>query len=167
MKNARKIFLETLTELAEKDPQVVLVTCDVGFSYIEDFKARFPNQYLNLGVTEQSTVCICAALAKAGLKPYFYTMVNFIAFRPYEQVRNAVCMMNANVKFMSVVGWTNYKFLGYSHNINQLPDGSWEDEQVMRYLPNMNFYIAQDLDNIKDFMIKEYDREGPAYIRLG
>src|SRR3990167_1107731 len=158
MKNARKVFLETLTELAEKDDKILLIVGDVGFSYMEDFKTRFPRQFLNVCVTEQTMMCMASAMAREGFKPYVYTMVNFIAFRPYEQVRNAICMINANVKLMSVVGWTNYKFLGYSHNINQSAEGTWEDEQVLKHLPNMKFYITENVEQIRDYILIEYSR---------
>ena len=39
----RKPFLETLTELSAKDPRIILIVGDVGFSFIEGFKEKFPN----------------------------------------------------------------------------------------------------------------------------
>ena len=76
----RKPFIEILTELAEKDPKVILIVGDVGFSFIEQFKERFPNQFINVGALEQTMMSFAAGMSKFGWKPVVYTMRNFIAF---------------------------------------------------------------------------------------
>lgn len=157
----RKPFMETLTELAEKDPRVILVIGDVGFSFIEPFKERFPNQFINVGVAEQSMMGIAVGLANMGWKPYVYSMINFIVFRPYEQVRNDICYQNANVKLFGVKGSEAYKFLGFSHNIY-----GDEDRQLLYHLPNMNVYIPPTEESVKNILLEEYERSGPSYMRL-
>src|SRR3990167_8575006 len=123
----RRPFLETLTKLAANDPKVILIIGDVGFRFVEEYKEKFPNQFLNVGVLEQSMMGIAAGLASVGWKPYVYTMRNFIAFRPYEQVRNDIAFGNANVKLFGVSGSAAYKFLGVSHNVLKCKDGEDED----------------------------------------
>src|SRR2546421_77609 len=86
--DTRRAFIDTLIELAEKDDKIVLIVPDVGFNYIEEFQKRFPTRYFNFGVTEQSVILIASAMALAGFKPYVYSMINFVLFRPYEMVRN-------------------------------------------------------------------------------
>ena len=122
--DSRRIFIDTLIELAEKDPSIILMVCDVGFNYIENFSWRFSKRFINTGVTEQSTMIIAAGLALSGLKPYVYSMINFVTFRPYEMIRNAVCLHNANVKIIGIKGSEGYKFLGFSHNLIA------EDEEI-------------------------------------
>lgn len=161
MTNGRKAFLQTLTDLARKDPKIILIIGDVGFSFIEDFKKEFPNQFMNVGVLEQSMMGIACGMARMGWKPYVYTMINFIVFRPYEQVRNDICYSNANVKLFGVEGSSAYKFLGYSHNI-----APGEDVKLLENLPNMNVYVPQQEEFVIDKMLFEYKREGPAYFRI-
>jgi transketolase len=161
MTNGRKAFLQTLTELATHDPKIILIVGDVGFSFIEDFKAKFPNQYLNAGVLEQSMMGIACGLARAGWKPYVYTMINFIVFRPFEQVRNDICYSNANVKLFGVEGSAAYKFLGYSHNI-----APGEDIKMLDGLPNLSMYVPKTEEFIVEKMKLEYQRKGPAYFRI-
>ena len=161
MKNGRKAFLETLTELAEKDKKVILVVGDVGFSFIEDFKKKFPKQYLNFGVAEQSMMGFAAGMSKFGWKPYIYTMKNFILLRPLEQVRNDICYGKANVKLIGVGGSAAYKFLGMSHN---LAEG--EEEKILSTLPNIKCYAPQNEEETKEAIQKSYEEGGPAYIAL-
>ncbi len=172
MKNGRKAFIETITQLAEKDPRVILVIGDVGFRFIEPYREKYPNQFINVGALEQTMMGVAAGMSRAGWKPYVYTMINFIVFRPYEQVRNDIAYGNANVKLFGVQGSEAYKFLGHSHNIEQVPvddDGfrfDGEDEQLLRHLPNMYVHIPETEQKVVDTMLAEYQRVGPSYMRI-
>lgn len=157
----RKEFIETLTELAEQDDKIILIVGDVGFSYIEEFAARFPNQFINAGVTEQSMMGMAAGLALSGYKPYVYSMINFVIMRCYEQLRNDVCYNNANVKVIGVKGSIHYKFLGFSHNI-----ADDEDLEILGPMPNITAYIPKDADELRVAMKTTYLSQEPTYFRI-
>src|SRR3989344_9278521 len=159
-KDSRRIFIDTLIELAQKDKDVVLITCDVGFNYLEKFCDKFPDRFFNFGVTEASTVLICSALALAGKKVYYYSMINFVLFRPAEMVRNGVVHHNANVKLIGVKGSSSYKFLGFSHNLIH----ENEDKDFCKNI-GLDYYIPKNED-VADVIIKTYQNPKPAYIRL-
>lgn len=161
MKNGRKVFIETLTALAEKDDKILLIVGDVGFSFMEEFRQKFPNQFLNAGIAEQNMMGMAVGLSLAGFKPYVYTMSNFILLRPLEQVRNDICYSNANVKLIAVKGGPSYKFLGHSHN---LVDG--EEVSLLKYLPNLNSYFPETEEELEKNIRDEYARSGPAYYSI-
>ncbi len=168
MKNGRKVVIQHLTEMCENDDKIILVVGDVGFSFMEAFKERFPKQFLNTGVMEQSMMGIAVGLANQGFKPYVYTMKNFIVLRPIEQVRNDICYGNANVKLLGVGGSEAYKFLGMSHNL--FGD---EEERLLKDMPNLNTYLEHSSDTqihkeeyLKEDLLKEYNRAGPAYFSI-
>jgi len=160
-KNGRQIFIETLSDLARKDPKIFLIVMDVGFSYIEDFAKEFPNQFLNCGVTEQSSMGIAAGMALSNYKIYIYSMIPFVTMRNYEQLRNDVCYHNANVKVIGVQGSVHYRFLGFSHNIH--PDD--EDIKILGHLPNLKIYTPE-LDEVREAVLESYGLQNPCYIRL-
>ena len=160
--DTRREFIDALIELAEKDDKIVLIIPDVGFNYIEDFRKKFPDRFFNLGITEQSTMIIAAALALSGFKPYIYSMINFVTFRPYEMVRNAVCMHNANVKIIGVKGSGKYKFLGFSHNLIT----EKEEIKALEQLPNLKTFIVEDPEEVKKVILETYNMNSPCYIRL-
>jgi transketolase len=169
----RKPFIEKLTELAENDPRIILIVGDVGFSFLEGFKERFPNQFLNIGICEQSMMNVAVGMANMGWKPYVYTMSNFIILRPYEQVRNNICYGNSNVKLFGVKGSDAYRFLGMSHNlykrVTTFKDWKIETEEeqlLLQGLPNLNFYVPTTETEVTDLMTKEYSRIGPSYMRI-
>lgn len=157
----RKQFIETLTDLAAKDPKVVLIIGDVGFSFLEPFQKRFPKQFINHGIMEQCMMGTAAGMAYAGMKPYVYTMANFILLRPLEQVRNDICYANANVKLFGVKGSAAYRFLGMSHNMY-----NDEDKKILSTLPNLNYYYPTEEQEAIDIVRNEYKRIGPSYTQI-
>ena len=159
-KDSRRIFIETLLELAEADEKIVFIVNDVGFNYVNLFQEKFPNRFFNFGVTEASTVLIAAAMALDGWRPYVYSMCNFVAFRPFEMVRNGVALHNANVKLVGVSGSKAYKFLGFSHN------QVFENEDAYHLQPYMKCYISENDAELKKYLQVSYDIQEPSYIRL-
>lgn len=157
----RKPFVDTLIELTEKDKDIFLLVNDVGYSYFEKFQEKFPKQFLNAGIIEQTIVGICAGLALMGKKVYYYSMIPFVLMRPYEQLRNDVAYQNLNVKFIGVQGGEKYKFLGESHNI-------YNDEDIilLSRLPNIRAYIPVTPKETKKVILETYKKNNPAYIRL-
>jgi len=162
IQDTRREFIDTLIGLAEKDDKIVLIVPDVGFNYIEEFQKRFSNRFFNFGVTEQSTMIITAGLALSGFKPYVYSMINFVIFRPYEMVRNAICLHNANVKIIGVKGSEKYKFLGFSHNLISKN----EEIKVLENLPNIKSYITETPEEVKKIILETYKINSPCYIRI-
>lgn len=160
--DTRREFMSTLIELAEKDDKIVVIIPDVGFNYMDEFEEKFPDRFFNFGVTEQSAMIIAAGLALSGFKPYIYSMANFMVFRPYEMVRNAVCMHNANVKIIGVKGSEKYKFLGFSHNLI-VED---EDLKVLENLPNFEIFATDDPQKVRKIILDTYKSEKPCYIRI-
>ena len=160
MIDLRKQFVDTLIELAEQDGAICMITCDVGFSFLERFKEKFPDRYFNFGTTEFSSMIIASGLALQGMKPYIYSMTNFVTIRPLEMVRNAICLHRANVKILGVRGSEKYKFLGFSHNM------IFEDEDVYHLKPYMECYLPKTEDEVRDIIKKTYSSPNSCYIRL-
>lgn len=158
--DTRRTFIDTLIELAEKDDKVCLIVPDVGFNYIEKFQEKFPDRYFNFGCTEASTICIAAGMALNGMKPYVYSMLNFVAFRPFEMVRNMIAMHKAPVVLLGVKGSSGYKFLGMSHNM------IFEDEDVYHLIPYMKCSLPKSNEEVKEIINDVYKQNIAAYIRL-
>lgn len=159
--DSRRVFIDTLCELAEKDDKIILIVPDVGFNYIETFREKFPKRFLNLGVTEASTIMIATALALDGWKPYVYSMINFVLFRPYEMVRNGVVNHKANVKLLGVKGSSSYKFLGFSHNMSS----EHEDLDTCETL-GLKCHAPTTNRGVYDMIIEDYKSNEPSYTRL-
>jgi transketolase len=124
----RDAFIERLTQLAESNPRVMLITGDLGFGVLTDFAKRFPGQFLNAGVAEQNMTGLATGLALEGRIVFTYSIANFPTLRCLEQIRNDAAYHSANVKVVAVGGGFSYGPLGMSHHAT-------EDLAIMRALP--------------------------------
>ena len=156
----RTAFINTLTELAEKDPNIFLITGDLGFSVVEGFVEKFPERFINAGISEQNMLGMAAGLALSGKTVFVYSIVSFTTFRCFEQIRNDVCYHNANVKIVSVGAGFSYGTQGYTHY-------GVEDLGVMRTLPNLNLHSPADPIETSMLVKHMVETNGPAYLRLG
>src|SRR3990167_10058041 len=156
VKDHRRVFIETLLELAEKDDKIVLLIPDVGWNYVDE--KTLPGRYFNTGITEYSTMVMAAAMALSGLKPYVYSMIPFVTFRVHEQIRDAVCCHKANVKIAGVLGGPSYKMLGPSHNLLY----PMEDVDMMKTLSDMQIYLPNTNDDVKNMLLDAYSNDKPC-----
>ncbi len=159
--NYRKEIMNKIIPYAEKDKRICMLVCDMGFGVSDKFKEHFPERIFNVGVMEQGTVGIAAGMAMSGLIPIVYSIVNFLAFRSLEQIRNDVIVQGINVKFIATGVNDYFKFLGQSHCCGQ------DDKKIMEII-NMKIYDPYESDKINfDNMVKEWINDDKAgYIRV-
>lgn len=156
----RTAFIETFTKLAKDNPNLQLLTGDLGFGVFEDFKTQLPNQYKNMGVSEQNMIGVAAGMALSGRIVFVYSIVPFVTLRALEQIRNDVCMQGANVKIVGVGEGFSYGQLGPTHH-------SIEDITIMRALPNMTVVCPGDPWEVEEAVKAIAKIKTPAYLRLG
>lgn len=156
----RKAFANSLIKLAEKDEDIMLLAGDLGFNFFETFARKFPKQFINCGVIEQSMIGIAAGLALAGKKPYVYSASTFLLFRALEQIRNDICYQNLNVKLIGFAG-LSYNFLGYTHQ----PQDE-EDVRILELFPNIKIYEPQNPEEMQEVISKVYKNKSPSYIKI-
>ncbi|MFH0754958.1 MAG: transketolase [Candidatus Omnitrophota bacterium] len=113
--NFRKEIINTLIPYFRRDERYHLLVCDMGFGVIDRIREEFPTRVINAGIMEQGTVGIAAGMSMSGLKPIVYSIVNFLAFRAIEQIRNDVVLQKLNVKFIATGVNDYFRFLGPSH----------------------------------------------------
>jgi transketolase len=155
----RNAVVERLTELAENDDKLVLITGDLGFGVLEKFQKRFPKQFLNAGVAEQNMTAIAAGMALEGHIVFTYSIGNFPILRCLEQIRNDVCYHECNVNIISVGGGFSYGSLGMSHHAT-------EDISVMRSLPNMTVLSPSEPWQAAQCIDEAINDPRPSYIRI-
>lgn len=155
----RKAFVRKMMEFAADDPSVILVTGDLGFNFFEEYSQRFPEQFLNVGICEQSMAGICAGLAMTGRKVFMYSIGNFPTLRCLEQIRNDICYHDLPVFIVSNGGGMAYGYLGMSHH-------GTEDISVMRSLPGITVCAPADPLEVEALMDFIYRKGKPAFLRM-
>lgn len=156
----RKEFITTLLELASENENIFLLTGDLGFSFLEEFRQKFPDRFFNIGVAEANMVSIAAGLALSGKIVFIYSIVPFVTMRPFEFIRNDISYQNLNVKIVGVGGGLCYGSAGMTHH-------SIEDIAIMRAIPNMTIVCPGDPVEAELAARLSVSYEGPVYIRLG
>lgn len=155
----RHAFINTLFELAKKDKKIFLLNGDLGFSVLEKFNAAYPDRSFNMGVAEANMMGVAAGLALSGKTVFVYSIIPFVTFRVFEQIRNDVAMQNANVKIVGVgSGWT-YSTMGATHH-------SIEDIGIMRAIPGITVIAPGDPYEAMTATKAVAQMKGPCYLRL-
>ena len=159
--NYRKTIIDNIIPYAREDERFVLLVCDMGFGATDKFSEEFPDRIFNMGMMEQGTVGIAAGMAMSGLIPIVYTIVNFLAFRALEQMRNDVVLQDLNVKFIAT-GVNNYfRFLGESHCCGQ------DDKKIMDLISMKVFDPYEKSDQSFDQLVERWITNNQAgYFRV-
>lgn len=156
----RNAFIESLFQEAKKDSSIVLITGDLGYGVIDEFARELPDQFINVGITEQSMMGIAAGMASTGRRVFVYSIGNFPTMRCLEQIRNDVCFMNNPVVIVAVGAGFSYGPQGYTHH-------ALEDIAIMRALPNMEVVSPSDEIETKILTRMLVNSRTPSYLRLG
>lgn len=156
----RTAFVKALEKLADKDSSIFLLTADLGFKLFDDFRARFPDRFINVGVAEGNMIGVAAGMALSGKNVYCYSMVPFLTMRALEQIRVDVCYHNLPVKLIGVGAGLTYGLEGMTHH-------GIEDLAIMRSLPNMTIVAPGDPLECEATIQESRTYSGPLYIRLG
>lgn len=155
----RNAAINMLTELARKDKNIILISGDLGFGVLDEFRTEMPDQYFNAGICEQNMASLAAGLALEGKKVYIYSIGNFPTLRCIEQIRNDICYHNVNVTILAVGGGFAYGSLGMSHHAT-------EDIAMLRCLPNMMVFAPADAVEAQIILCRAAEMSSPCYIRL-
>jgi transketolase len=158
--DCRRAFADTLLELAGADPRIVAVANDsIGSSNLREFKKRFPDRLVNVGIAEQNMVGISAGLAHAGKIPFVCGASCFLTGRALEQIKVDLGYGRSNVKLCGMSSGMAYGELGPTHH-------SIEDLAWTRAIANMTVIVPADPAETRQAMraIAAYD--GPVFLRL-
>lgn len=155
----RDHFVQRLTTLAAADPRIMLLTADLGYAVLTDFAAKFPKQFLNVGVAEQNMTSLATGLAIEGMIVFTYSIANFSTLRCLEQIRNDAAYHEANVKIVSVGSGFSYGALGMSHHAT-------EDLSILRAIPGITIFSPCNLWEAMECTEAAVRTAGPCYLRL-
>jgi transketolase len=156
----RNVFSKTVTQLADENPNLVLLVGDIGNRLFDNFKEKHNNRFYNCGVAEAGMTGVAAGLASSGFQPITYTITPFNTLRCLEQIRDDICYPDLPVIIVGTGSGLSYSNLGVTHH-------SLEDIGVMRMLPNMHVVCPADSVEVKLAVVDALRLRRPTYIRLG
>lgn len=156
----RKGFGEGLLKSAELDKNVVGLCADLTDStYMNLFKQKFPDRFVEIGVAEQNLASVASGMAAMGKIPFMTSYAMFSPGRNWEQIRTTICYNDRPVKIA-----------GSHAGISVGPDGGThqaiEDLAITRVIPNMIVISPCDSIEAKKATLACAKTKFPTYIRL-
>ncbi len=161
-KNAtRDGFGKAILKLGEEDKRIVVLGASVGDSTRAfDFKAKFPDRYVEAGIAEANMIGMSAGLALAGKIPFPTSFATFLPGRCYDQIRQSVCYSNLNVKLVATHAGLTVGADGATHEM-------MEDVAMLRATPNIKIIVPCDSLEAEKATYALAKETGPFYLRLG
>jgi transketolase len=148
-----------MVSLAAREPYFFM-TGDLGFMALEPLQEALQARFINAGVAEQNMISVAAGIAREGNKAWVYSIAPFCYARPFEQIRNDVCLNHLPVRLVGNGGGYAYGSMGATHH-------ALEDYGVLLTLPGMRAYIPAFSADLEPMIQLMSARHEPAYLRLG
>ncbi len=155
----RAMLARILCERATTDPDLLVLTADMGTRIVPEFVEQHPGRFLNLGVAEQNLVACAAGLARLGFTPVVTTIAAFLSMRALEQIRTDVAYPALKVIMVGTGGGVAYGNLGATHF-------GLEDLAIFRVIPNLTVLCPADAAETAWALEEAFVSDGPVYIRL-
>jgi transketolase len=160
MQAQRVVFGETLVELADQYPDLLVLDGDLANSTrVDILNVARPDRFLEMGIAEQNLVGVAAGLATLGFVPWVSSFAAFIASRDLDQIRVVVAQPSLNVK---LAGGYSGLLTGATGKTHQ----SVDDIAIFRSMPHMTVIAPCDGPEVRSAMHAMMERPGPTYLRL-
>jgi transketolase len=156
----RNAFAKQITELAQEDERVVLLSGDIGNRLFDKLKAKCSDRFFNCGVAEANMISMAAGMAMSGLRPVCYTITPFITYRCMEQIRVDVCYHHVPVVIVGTGAGLSYASLGSTHH-------SCEEMGMLRLIPGLAVVAPGDEVEVRCALKAALRSPNPVYIRIG
>ena len=157
----RQVICQVLLEHAKEDKTITVLCSDSrGSASLAPFAKEFPQQFVEMGIAEQSLVSTAAGMARCGLRPFAASPASFLSTRSMEQVKVDVAYSHTNVKLIGISGGISYGALGMTHH-------SAQDIAALASIPGLRVYLPSDRFLTKALMKVLVQDNDPAYIRVG
>ena len=153
----RKQFAEFLHKEMSHNPDIVLLTGDLGYGLWDRIKIDYPDRFYNVMSSEQLMIGAAVGLAMEGFIPLVYSITPFVIYRPFELLRNYLDHEKIPVKLVGGGRDKDYGYLGFSH---------WaeEDIDVLSTLKNIQLYKPKT--PTEEIYREILYNEQPSYLNL-
>ena len=152
----RNRFGKIISKLADENDKIVILVGDIGYRVFDDFRDKYPERFINMGICEQSMIGAASGMALEGLQPWVYTITPFLIERPFEQIKLDIDHQNVNV---NLVGYSDYPTLGPTHT-------ELNAKKTMELFNNIESFYPSDADETEKMILQAYENKGPTFTSL-
>jgi transketolase len=159
-KALRVVFGETVAELGNDDPRIVVLDGDLGSSTRADiFEDAHPERFFQMGIAEQALLGAAAGMATVGFIPFVSTFACFAVARALDSIRVLIAQPKLPVKIAGGYAGLLAGMTGKTHLI-------FDDLAIMRAMANMVVIAPADEVEARQAIRAIVDHPGPVYLRL-
>ncbi|MCL4765909.1 MAG: transketolase [Hyphomicrobiaceae bacterium] len=150
-----------LIGLVEDGHPVVAGSADLQYSNgLNRFAKRFPDRYIQFGISEQNMVTVAAGLATTGYTPFVATFASFLGLLCCEQIRMDLAYCAQKVRLVGHHTGISLGFYGTSHHAT-------EDISTMRAIADLTVISPADGPQLAAAVKASADWDQPIYFRIG
>ena len=158
-KKIRQQFADTMLEVGQKDPNLVVLLGDISHFIMQPFAKACPGRFYNIGICEPTIVSMAAGLAKVGFYPVVHTIAPFILERSFEQLKLDFCYQQMPGNLISVGSAFDYSNLGCTHHC-------YDDFTLMKSLPNTQIFYPASCNEFDILFKKSYNNSFLTLFRI-
>lgn len=152
------VFGRELARLAAEDTRICAVTAAMcQGTGLDEFAARFPERFFDVGIAEGHAVTMCSGMAKQGLLPVFAVYSTFLQ-RAYDMLIHDTAMQKLHVVF-------GVDRAGLVGSDGETHHGVF-DLAFLSSVPHMTIFAPASFAELRqDLDYALYDLDGPVAIR--
>ncbi len=156
----RKVYCDTLMELAGKDKRIAVLEADlIGSSGMKPFFKAFPDRAIECGIQENNMIGVAAGMSAAGMVPFAHSFGPFAARRCVDQIFISAAYAKLNVRIIGSDPGVVAAYNGGTH----MP---FEDMGTLMSIPKIT--LVEPADSVQfEWLLRELQNAyGVYYIRL-
>jgi len=155
----RRAFAAELYKHMTLDPDIVLITMDLGMGMWDEIRENYPKRFFNVGASEQAGLDIAVGMAQSGKKVFVYSITPFLLWRAAETIRTYIDHEKIPIRLVGSGRDKDYKHDGYSHDAT-------DAKRILDTLPHIISLWPESKEEIPLLVEQMVDRNQPVFISL-
>lgn len=143
----------------QKNPDIILLTADLGYKIFDLHFKDFPDRCINAGAAEQCAMGAAIGLALLGKIPFVYSITSFLLYRPFEWLRNFVNHENIPVRLVGSGLDNDYAHDGITHQ-------TFDAKAVLGLFPNIESYFPSEKAQVPVALSGMISHNEPSFLCL-
>ncbi|MDD6247092.1 MAG: transketolase C-terminal domain-containing protein [Firmicutes bacterium] len=156
----RKVYCQTMMQMAQEDPRVVALDCDlVSPIGMGAFQKQYPERMFDCGIMEGNMAGLAAGMSARGCIPFAHTFACFQSRKCIDQLFLSAGFAELNVKLVGSDPGIMALYNGASHM-------GLEDMGILQNIPNLTLIEPCDTVQLASVLHQVKDTYGLHYIRM-
>lgn len=156
----RKVYAETIKEIALKDDKVFVLEADLSSAIATSgLKEILGSRYVNLGIMEANMMGVAAGISVAGGVAFVHSFGQFATRRAFDQIFISLAYAQQHVVILGSDAGVTAEHNGGTHM-------TFEDTGLMRLIPHAKVYDVADEVALRRLLYKAYGEPGVHYLRI-